>query len=137
MKKCEECSIDVYCEKCLREVRSPEKGDYVLATKFTDGDTRDPWAVGFYDGKTINGRHLVVDSDGNQFRLNGYARVSKIKGKAGEWLVRNASTLESYCGPGMLKLWGMMSDECFVDPPGAERRKSTGAAGGDSMEGRE
>ena len=50
-----------------------KKGDYVLATKFSDGNPADNWCVGFYDRKETFGstnhpdvRHFVVDGDGKQ-----------------------------------------------------------------------
>ena len=47
-----------------------KKGDYVLATTWSDGDPRDQWAIGLYDGpcKQVPGRSLVVDNNGKQFR---------------------------------------------------------------------
>jgi len=53
------------------------KGDYVLATKYSDGDPLDHWAVGFYDGTTehMRPRHHVIDGDGQRFRVNGFRRA--------------------------------------------------------------
>ena len=43
-----------------------QKGDYVLATKWHDGDSRDQWCCGFFEGMTEhdNPRYEVVDSEG-------------------------------------------------------------------------
>jgi hypothetical protein len=63
------------------------KGDYVLATKYRDGDPGDQFCVGFYDSFYMNGsstRHLVVDGEGNQFRRNGFRRVAKVSRDRGE-----------------------------------------------------
>ena len=62
------------------------KGDYVLATKYSDGDPLDGYAIGFYDREQRD-RHYVVDNDGNQFRGNGFRRVAKISHERGVWLV--------------------------------------------------
>jgi hypothetical protein len=67
------------------------RGDYVLATKYHDGDPGDGYAVGFYDRPLdcVGGvtRHLVVDGDGKQFRANGFRRVEKISDAEGRWLI--------------------------------------------------
>jgi len=58
------------------------KGELVFATKYSDGEPFDGWAVGFYDGilpKSSGDRFLVVDDDGKQMRGNGYRKVVKIK----------------------------------------------------------
>ena len=70
-----------------------DKGDYVFATKYSDGDPADGWAVGFYDGilneTTHKDRHMVVDEEGNQFRRNGFRKVEKISQEIGDDLIRN------------------------------------------------
>jgi hypothetical protein len=76
------------------------KGDYVLATKWRDGDPRDHWCVGFYDDER-DGRHYVTDEKGIQFRANGFRRVKKIPQKRGEFLLKNTSTITS----GFRSLW--------------------------------
>lgn len=68
-------------------------GDYVLATKHRDGDPQDHWAVGFYD-REQDGRHYVVDGNGQQMRGNGFRRVAKISAERGAWLLRNARDIE-------------------------------------------
>lgn len=65
------------------------KGEYVLATKYSDGDPGDHWAVGFYD-KSDGGRHYVTDSAGEQLRGNGFRRVARIKPEHGAWLLATA-----------------------------------------------
>ena len=68
------------------------KGDYVLATKYRDGDPGDHFCVGFYDRTYEHGgtdRHLVVDTSGNQFRANGFRRIARIGPRRGSWIVRH------------------------------------------------
>jgi hypothetical protein len=73
-------------------------GDYVLATKYSDGDPQDQWAIGFYAGITAPHydppRFDVVDNDGLQFRGNGFRRVEKISCDLGEWMVNNRRDIE-------------------------------------------
>lgn len=73
-----------------------KKGDYVLATKFSDGDPRDHWCVGFFDSilhyKTED-RYQVVDDDGNQFRGNGFRRIKKIDPVIGAYILNNKSKI--------------------------------------------
>lgn len=77
--------------------RSLSKGDYVVATKYNDGDPGDQFCIGFYDifyDHYGSIRHLVVDSNGKQFRHNGFRRVAKVGAKRGEWMVRNVAVIE-------------------------------------------
>lgn len=75
-------------------MKLPVNGDYVLATKWRDGDPQDHWVVGFYDG--FDGeRHFVVDNKGNQFRGNGFRRARKIKPEYGTWLLNNTTNIMS------------------------------------------
>jgi hypothetical protein len=70
-----------------------EKGDYVLATKYSDGDPNDHWYLGIYD-REAGGRHFVIDGEGNQARGNGFRRVKKISEYRGAWLLANAKQIE-------------------------------------------
>lgn len=76
----------------------PEIGDYVLATKYTDGDPQDHWCVGFYAGITAPHydppRFDVVDNDGIRFRGNGFRKVKKISQQRGSWLLKNKEKIE-------------------------------------------
>lgn len=92
-----------------------KKGDYVLATKYSDGDPGDQWAVGFYNGilpKLGGDRHLVVDGEGRQFRRNGFRRVEKISHARGEFIVAHQAEIDASVpsyrlrGKGCLSLWG-------------------------------
>lgn len=73
-------------------------GDYVLATKYSDGDPQDHWVVGFYSGITASHynppRFDVVDGGGKLFRGNGFRRVKKISAERGAWLLKHASDIE-------------------------------------------
>lgn len=60
--------------------------DYVLATKFNDGDPCDHFCVGFYCGR-LGDRFLVKDGQGNLFRGNGFRRCEKISRRVGAALV--------------------------------------------------
>jgi hypothetical protein len=68
-------------------------GDYVLATKYTDGDPQDQWCVGFYD-RIEGDRHYVVDADGQQFRANGFRRAARISQETGAWILRQRTWIE-------------------------------------------
>jgi len=72
----------------------PGAGDYVLATKWSDGDPGDHWFVGFYD-RQEGDRHYVVDGDGNQGRGNGFRKVASITEEEGAWLLSNGKKWES------------------------------------------
>ncbi len=96
-------------------------GDYVLATKFHDGDAADPWAIGFYAGKDKD-RHFVKDSEGKQIRLNGFRRVQKISDELGNWLYANRVDLErmaSQTTPDIFNLW-MIAEIRAASTPSAE-----------------
>jgi len=90
---------------------TPHPGDYVLATKWGDGDPGDPWAVGYYDHEQ-DGRHHVVDGRGNQFRANGFRSVHRIRKDVGEWLVKSATALEA-APAGTVNLWTMLTPAAF------------------------
>lgn len=58
-------------------------GDYVVATKWRDGDPADHFCVGFFD-HWCGDRCVVVDSKGVPFRATGFrrwARVSPVRGQ--------------------------------------------------------
>jgi hypothetical protein len=89
------------------ELPPPNKGDYVLATKYSDGDPGDHWCVGFYDSYLQfdkETRHKVVDAEGNSFRASGFKRVAKIDRDLGAWLLKNAAELE-HAPLGTIRLW--------------------------------
>lgn len=98
-------------------------GDYVLATKWHDGDPGDPWAVGFYAGELDMGndrsaikvepRHRVNLSDGTSIRPNGFRRVARIRKDVGTWLLNVAAKQLESCPPGTVNLWTMLSPSAF------------------------
>jgi hypothetical protein len=75
-----------------------QPGDYVVATKFSDGDPSDHWCVGFYSRTIRKGealeRHVVLDGAGKPFRLNGFTRMERISDKAAEWILQVGPPLE-------------------------------------------
>lgn len=74
-----------------------EIGDYVLATKYGDGDPGDHWVVGFFDGmlpKLGGDRFMVVDANGRNFRGNGFRRIKRISAERGAWLLAHARDIE-------------------------------------------
>lgn len=62
-------------------------GDYVLATKYDDGDPCDHFYVGFVSGYTHHGRYLVADNHGQSQRANGFRRAEKITDAEGRRLI--------------------------------------------------
>ncbi len=77
----------------------PAVGDYVLATKYGDGDPQDHWCVGFYAGLTNPEkydppRYDVVDGEGKNFRGNGFRRIKKITPERGAWMLKHAKDIE-------------------------------------------
>lgn len=74
-----------------------EIGDYVLATKYHDGDPHDDWCVGFYDGLTNPEynppRYNIIDIEGRNFRGNGFRRIKKISKDRGKWILENKKNI--------------------------------------------
>lgn len=70
------------------------KGDYVLATKYKDGDPKDHFCVGFFESMTWHGRYNIVMSDGTPFRHNGFRRAQKITPEVGKMIVDNIQVIE-------------------------------------------
>lgn len=99
-----------------REVM-PAVGDYVLATKWSDGDPGDPWALGFYAGVCTrlqdSPRHMVHDSQGNNIRPNGYRYVRPIRKDVGAWLLNVAAKPLEASPPGTVNLWTMLTPFAF------------------------
>ncbi len=74
-------------------------GDYVLASKYRDGDPQDHWCIGFYKEPYLHcgydQRHIIVDANGQPFRANGFRRVKKISKERGSWMLKNARIIET------------------------------------------
>ncbi len=68
-------------------------GDYVLATKWGDGEAWDHWAVGYFTGMSGE-RYLIRDAQGNNLRANGFRRAAIITPEIGAYLLENAKELE-------------------------------------------
>lgn len=96
-------------------------GDYVLATKYSDGDPQDQWAVGFYAGVTAQHydppRFDVVDSKGKQFRGNGFRRVERIAPERGAWILKHTRDIELSGMP----VWHFAT--CPMDEPNTEPQR--------------
>lgn len=67
--------------------------DYVIATKYKDGDSEDYWCVGFID-------KIVIDSDGKYYYINTdafdrgpFLKSKKISGDEGWFFVTNAEKI--------------------------------------------
>lgn len=88
------------------------QGDYVLATKWHDGDPNDHWAVGFFDRMLHEDRFIVVDSEGLPYRANGFRRVKKITPERGAWLLDHAREIES----SGRSLWGWLRQSMNPKP---------------------
>ena len=76
-----------------RQLEAIEIGDYVAATKWSDGDGGDPWGVGFYAGSK-GPQHFVIDSTGKRIYRSGYRRVKKISPEIGSWLLEHRDEIE-------------------------------------------
>ena len=102
-------------------------GDYVLATKYDDGDPGDPWAVGFYAGELDMGntrsdikvapRYLVNDNNGKTIRPSGYRRVACIRKDVGAWLLNVAAKQLEQSPPGTVNLWNMLTPLALEEEP--------------------
>lgn len=91
---------------------NPNTGDYVLATKYNDGEPGDNWALGFYDCER-DGRHYVKDSQGHQIRGNGFRRVARVRIDVGNWLLRTAANQLEQSPAGTVNLWTMLTPNAF------------------------
>jgi hypothetical protein len=78
-------------------------GDYVLATKFADGDPCDHFCVGFVTRvNDIEGRVFVTNGDGVSFRANGFRRAEVISPEEGAAIV---AAMPQFCDKPGLSLW--------------------------------
>jgi len=67
-------------------VKALVRGDYVLATKWSDGDPMDHFCVGLFR-EMLGDRFLVEDNSGQLFRRNGFRRCERIQRRTGDILV--------------------------------------------------
>jgi hypothetical protein len=72
-----------------------KKGDYVLATKYSDGDPRDHFVVGYFRDMTWHGRFNVIDDEGDLFRHNGFRRMERIPKQIGLTLIKEMDKIEN------------------------------------------
>src|SRR5262245_4247591 len=93
------CKITLSAEGRGGEMSEKElkQGDYVLATKWGDGDPQDHWCIGFYS-ETLNSygqnRFIVVDENGRPFRANGFRRAKRISKQRGRWILARKEQIE-------------------------------------------
>lgn len=90
-----------------------EAGDYVFATKYSDGDPGDGWAIGFFDGmlpKVTGDRYMVIDNNGKQFRGNGFRRAEVIPRDIGESLIKAMRAFDppNMPTPGAVNAWDIV-----------------------------
>lgn len=72
--------------------------DYVLATKYHDGDPCDQFAIGWFVRVNEAGRYLVCDNDGKLFRASGFRRCARISERVGKLLVKIAPIISDKPG---------------------------------------
>jgi hypothetical protein len=115
------------------------KGDYVLATKYSDGDPGDPWAVGFYlepgPPSADRPRFRVAHGDGSIiYGPNGFRRIRRgLRDDVGDWLVKNSAALER-SPPGTANLWTMLTAAAFQDD--SENETGGGGAAEQKVDGK-
>ncbi len=85
------------------------KGDYVFATKYSDGDPGDQYAVGFFD-RMLGDRYMVTDGNGNQFRGNGFRRCEPITHYQGVWLIQSFPLFEDMWQREQMSVWWWLYD---------------------------
>ena len=72
-------------------MKIPEPGDYVLATKYHDGDPGDPWAVGVVS-EVVRDKFYLQPGPG--IRAGGFWRARRISGERGKWLLDHAEDIQ-------------------------------------------
>lgn len=70
-------------------------GDYVLATKFSDGDPKDPFAIGFIHSMQEGPRFRIVDQHGMAVYGGAMRRAKKITKERGHFLVSHIDHIEN------------------------------------------
>jgi hypothetical protein len=95
----------------IKEVSKANIGDYVLATKYDDGDPCDHFCVGFVSEIMRNGRYMIVDNDGNNQRFNGFRRAEKITDDEGRRLVEMMPEIGDTPGPSLWRHLDLIREE--------------------------
>ena len=80
-----------------RRLRPLVRGDYVLATKYADGDPCDHYFVGFFR-EMLGDRYLVEDGKGALARSGGFRRCERISGRVGNAIVEAMPLLSDIPG---------------------------------------
>lgn len=84
-------------------------GDYVLATKYNDGDPKDGWAVGWVGSITNHFdsiRYIIVDANKTVIgRANGFKRAKRISGEKGAFMVTYGVAIEKWYGYSMWTMY--------------------------------
>ena len=105
------------------------EGDYVLATKYQDGDPNDHFCVGFYRDMTWHSRFNIVFmpeggdlwDDKNLVRHNGFRRAECIPKEEGDFIVFNIKNIEARTNSvwAWLRLFRMkkLTTNFFPQPP--------------------
>ena len=84
----------------INRVKNLKEGDYVMASKYQDGDPHDHFVIGFFDGMLYDNkgqptnRFMVKNSKGVHFRANGFRRCERISQRVGDILVNNINIME-------------------------------------------
>jgi hypothetical protein len=91
-----------------KKTTRPNIGDYVLATKYSDGDPCDHFFVGFISGFTDHEpqRYMIKNGDGQNQRNNGFRRAERITATEGRMLVEIFPKIGDKIGP---SLWWHLS----------------------------
>lgn len=71
-----------------------KEGDYVLATKYSDGDPKDHFAVGYFRNMTLDNSFNVVDENGELLRYNGFRRIKKIPKELGLTIINEMEIIK-------------------------------------------
>lgn len=74
----------------MRKIKKPKPNEYVLITKYSDHDTYDPWALGWFSRKAKYGdatTYYIVDENGNESKYPKYRHCFRLTLEEGrEWM---------------------------------------------------
>lgn len=80
-------------------------GEYVIATKYSDGSCKDQWCIGYFD-RYENKRYYVINSEGKQFRSNGFRRCEVIDTNIAKFIIDNIAIIEH----SNISIWDCIKD---------------------------